>query len=714
MEDPTRDVPVPGPAERAPSDGATPGRWAAAREQVGRAWRRAAPRLRAARTWQPRHGWWAAIGLVVAGAVASLVLGVTTASVQGALGPHVTRYDVTTDATVTIDFGPLGTLQIDSPLPLTLGVRATVQEIPASVTELGEARTLQALSEDLTAYVSFFSGPAAAVRDVAYGLVGDALLRAGVTFVLLVAGWWAVRLLLGADRRRELVAALAARARPVTAGALALVVGATVLTSSVAPGDRPAPAHLSSVVFDGTPLEGARVTGRLGGVIDTYGAYAVDAWRENERFYRSADDALVVAWQAWEEGEERAAQEAAQRAAAARLAAARAERERAAQERAAQTDAASTEGTDGDAGDADDADAGTPHGADDADDGGATTGATPTGTPTGTPGVTPTASPTVTPAPSPTPEVDPIVLVVVSDLHCNVGMAPLIGTLARLAKADVVLDAGDTTMNGTSVEQYCVTSFARAVPAGVALVTSPGNHDSRETSANYARAGATVLDGGVVEVAGVRILGDHDPNETRVGGGGTAAAADETPSEAGRRLADVACDDGAVDLLLVHTPTVGDAALDDGCVPAQVSGHYHRRVGPEQVGLGIRYVSSSTAGATLNQPTVGPLRGVAELTVLRFDPASRRVVSYQVVQVAPDTTVTVGRPQAWPLVVEPQDDADEAGTGDDEGAGDGAGSGDGADAPQGTGDDGAVTRREDGTGDGVPPAGGAGADGQGG
>ena len=144
---------------------------------------------------------------------------------------------------------------------------------------------------------------------------------------------------------------------------------------------------------------------------------------------------------------------------------------------------------------------------------------------------------------------------------------------------------------------------------------------------------------------------------------GTASAADETPAQAGRRLADVACDDGEVDLLLIHSPSVGDAALDDGCVPAQVSGHYHRRIGPEQVGLGVRYVSSSTAGATLNQPTVGPLRGVAELTVLRFDPESRQFLDYQVVRVAPDASVSVGRPQPWPAIVEQQDAEDVVGFG---------------------------------------------------
>jgi hypothetical protein len=134
-------------------------------------------------------------------------------------------------------------------------------------------------------------------------------------------------------------------------------------------------------------------------------------------------------------------------------------------------------------------------------------------------------------------------------------MAPLIRTVVEGSGADLVLDAGDTTINGTSVEQYCVTTFARAVPDGVELVTSPGNHDSAETSRNYARAGATVLDGSVVEVDGLRILGDRDPNETRVGAGGTAQAGKRAPPTRRSAFADVACDDEeGVDLLLIHTP----------------------------------------------------------------------------------------------------------------------------------------------------------------
>ena len=663
MGGPTNDVPA-------------PGRLLRARRHVVRV-------LRAVRRWRPRHGWWSAIGLVVAGVLVSVVFGVTTASVQASLGPHVTRYDVTTDATVTIDFGPLGTLQLDSPLPATLGLRATVQEIPASVTELGEARTLQALGEDLNAYVAFFSGPAAAVQDVANALVRDALLRSGAAFVVLVVVFWLGRALLGGPRRRELTEQLAAHARPLAAGGLAVVVGTTVLTSSVGPHERQEPAQLASAVFDGTPLEGARVTGRLGGVIDTYGAYAVDAWRQNEEFYRAADDALVLAWEDWEAQEalllaEQAAQEAAQRAAG---------------DDGTGTggDGAEGAGSDGDAGaspagvggGAGDGQDGIPDGADAGGD--ALTGAAGEDV---TATARPSASlPSRTPSAEPEPEVEPVVLVVVSDLHCNVGMAPLIGTLARLSGAAAVLDAGDTTMNGTSVEQYCVTSFARAVPPGVALVTSPGNHDSRETTANYARAGATVLDGSVIDVAGVRILGDSDPNETRVGAGGTASAADETVAEAGERLAETACEDGAVDLLLVHTPAVGDEALEAGCVPAQVSGHLHRRSGPEQVGSGVRYISGSTAGATLNQPTVGPLRGVAEMTVLRFDPESRRLLDLQVVRVAPDATVTVGSPQPWPLPA--LGDADDATDQDGGAPGDGTVGRDPQEGPGATPDGGA-------------------------
>ena len=519
--------------------------------------------------------WWPRALLLLGALLLALVFGITTASVESSLGPHEARYDVTTDDTVTVDLGPLGTLQIDSPLPLTLGVRVTVQEIPASVTELDQSRTLQALSGDLQSYLQFFSGPQATVQDVARALVTQALWRTALAFVVLVAAWWLVRLLLGATRREELRVRLRPHLRSAVVAGVVVALVATVSTSSLGRRDHPSASSAASAVFDGTPLEGARVTGRLGGVIDTYGGQVVAELKKNEKFYTEANASLKVAWDERQESLD----------------------------------------------------------------------AWPVPEPSDA-----SASPTAT-----TDAADLVTVVLVSDLHCNVGMAPLIRTLVLRSKADLVLDAGDTTLNGTSVEQYCVTTFARAIPSGVELVTSPGNHDSRETTGNYAKAGATVLDGSVVEVDGLRILGDRDPNETRVGAGGTALAGQESASEEGERLAHVACDDeDGVDLLLIHTPAVGQPALASGCVPAQISGHLHKRYGPERVELGIRYVSSSTAGATLGQPTVGPLNGVAEMTVLRWDPAERRFVDYQLVQVRPDTTASVSPRLTWPATpIEP-------------------------------------------------------------
>ncbi|WNB84621.1 metallophosphoesterase [Cellulomonas sp. ATA003] len=394
-------------------------------------------------------------------------------------------------------------------------------------------------------------------------------------------------------------------------------------------------------MFAGTPLDGARITGRLAGVIDTYGSMVVDAYRENEEFYDRANAAVAAAWD--------------QRAL---TLAVREQDEDAADDDAAGDDAAGDDAAD---------DAGVPavaatdeptddEPADDAPADGEPTDGEPTGdqpadalVPTPTPAPTPTSTPSPTPTvgPEPVEPVDPVVMVLVSDLHCNVGMARIIRTVAERSDADIVLNAGDTTVNGTSVEQYCVTSFSQAVPPGVARVVADGNHDSLETEDQERAAGWTVLDGEVVTVEGLRILGDRDPNRTQIGGG-TTPVSEETPAEAGARLAGTACEGDDVDLLLIHTPRVGDAAMRTGCVAVQLSGHQHRRTGPLQVGQGIRYVSSTTAGATSGGATVGPLNGVADITVLRWDPDRGRMVDLQVVQVMPDGSATVGPREPFP------------------------------------------------------------------
>lgn len=508
-----------------------------------------------------RLGRWLLVALAVL--LPSVAWGVTTASTQGSLGPHMARYDVTLDGSITVDLGPLGTVVIDSPLPLGLGARVVVQEIPAEVTAIDAATSLESLGRAVEGYVAFFNGPEATVELAVRGLVTDALQRSALAAVLLTLVLIGLRLALGRERRGELAEAW----RPHSAGVLgaatvAVLVGATVAGSGLL-ATPPGEERTASAVFDGTPLEGARITGRLAGVVDTYGGQAVDAWRDNEQFYAAADDAVRSAW--------RVRQEDDQRLVSTRLA--------------------------------------------DPD----------------------------------TDNEQPVTAVVVSDLHCNIGMADIIGTVVDLSDASIVLNAGDTTVNGTAVESYCVETFADAIPEGVTTVVANGNHDGPDTTRQELDAGWAVLDGEVVEVDGIRILGDGDPRATRIGSG-TNLVGDETVAGLRERMAEAACaDDEGIDLLLIHDPVVGDETLRRGCAPAQVSGHYHQRVGPVRFGEGTRYTSTSTAGANLGQATVGPLSGVAELTVLSFDPQTHRVVDYRLVRVLPDASATVTVALQWPV-----------------------------------------------------------------
>lgn len=581
---------------------------------------------------------WLRRGLVVlAVVVASLVTGVVTARADLALGPHEALYEVTTDGLVTVDLGPLGTVELASPVPLGLGVRATVKEVPTDLEALGDRTTLDALEGDLEAYLQFFSGPAATVADVAEALVHDALVRAGLVAVGAASVLAGLGLLLGRPRRTEVLSRLAPHTVTI-AGALVLaLVAGTVANARTAPArheGRPA-----SAVFAGTALEGARITGRLSGVLETYGARLVEMYDDNAAYYDGVVERLDAAWLARAELDARDAALALAPASGA----------------GDEVGPGDEAGPDGDPG-ADDV---TGTDGDTVADGDTGTGdeARPAGTRDAEGATGADDAPDVD-ATDEAVEPDVVTFLQVSDLHCNIGMAPVIRRVAELAGASAILDTGDTTMNGTAVERVCVTTFVGAAPEGVAYVLTTGNHDSADTAEQARAAGATVLDGGVVDVAGLRILGDRDVAETRLGEG-TAQAGDEDADSQGRRLAEAACEHEP-DLLMVHTPRAGTAALASGCVPLQISGHLHRRIGPVRVGDGLRYVSGTTAGAAEGQLTIGPLRGTAQMTVWRFDRATGRMLDLRVVSASPAGEVEVGAAVRVPQLAIAPADVDDA------------------------------------------------------
>ncbi|MCK6209494.1 metallophosphoesterase [Georgenia sp. EYE_87] len=581
----------------------------------------------------------------------AVAVGVTTASTHSSLGPHKADYHVTLDRQISLQMGPLGAVIIDSPLPWPLGAEVVVREIPTDLQTAGSP--LPGLLADLEAYGQLFGQPEAAVADAVRGLVTDALGRTAVAWSLLLVLLAAGRLASHGRLRDELRGALA---RP----GVAVLTGAVVLGGTAAlvvPQTRQAtPAGYSPAVLAGTPLEGARITGRLADVVAVYGQTVRSAFEENEAFYALASENLVAAHEA--EGA--------------------APRGRSRQSPAGEGTTADASPSDGSTADGTTSDGTTSDGV--------ITEAPPSDGTT-TDGTTTEAEPSAPATTEEEPEPDPVTLLMVSDLHCNVGMASVIATAIEQTGAQVLLDAGDTVMSGTSVESYCVNAFARAVPDGVPVVVATGNHDSVITAEQERQAGWTVLGGDVVEVAGVRILGDTDPTLTAVGSG-TRQERDETLPEMEQRLAQVACaaaeSGDPVDILLVHNPRAGTATLDAGCAPLQLSGHWHRTVGPEVAGAGTRYISTSSGGGAGGGATVGPLTGEAELTVLRVDRATGEPMDYRRIQVGTDASVRLG---SWYEFPRPPSDGG-AGT-ENGGVPDGGDPGNGA-VPGGAAPDGAV------------------------
>ncbi|UFU04970.1 metallophosphoesterase [Ruania halotolerans] len=581
------------------------------------------------------RGWWhrlrpmtrrgvrAGVAFVVMGLIAG-VLGVLTASYTGSLGPHSADYSIQLNGEVRVDMGPLGALIVDSPMPLHLGADVLVKEIPVELST-PEADPVAGLTGDLSSYTQFLANPQAAIDDAAQGLITDALGR----WVLL---WTAMLVLVALGRlaahgvlRDALRSAWARTGVPALSIALVVVAVAVPLIEVTRPSGG---AGRTSAILAGTPLEEARITGRLATLVDHYGGFVVDAIDDNTAFYEAARTNLISAFEADPEptgptappdvadgdveGQDDAGVEGGDAAGV------------------EGSDAAGVEGSDaaGVEGDA-------------AQEAAGGTGDLPGDAPADNEG---DDAPTDAPTDEPLTEDAVTTSLLVSDLHCNVGMADVIGAAVTSSGADLVLNAGDTVMGGTSVESYCVNAFAAGIPDGTPVVVADGNHDSRTTTEQERTNGWIVVEGEPVEVAGLRILGDTDPTLTSLGAP-THPQRDETINSMGNRLAHRACelaDDGqGVDLLMVHSPYAARQVLEAGCAPISLAGHLHREIGPRQLGWGIQWVLPSAAGAGHGTPTIGPLNNPAVMTVLRWDTETGLPLEYRHITVGTDTSVVL-------------------------------------------------------------------------
>jgi predicted phosphodiesterase len=222
-------------------------------------------------------------------------------------------------------------------------------------------------------------------------------------------------------------------------------------------------------------------------------------------------------------------------------------------------------------------------------------------------------------------------------------MDPIARAIGDAGGATVLITAGDDTSSGGSWEEFSVSSLADAFE-GYDVVAVAGNHDTGATVVEaYRDSGFTVLEGEPAEVAGIRFLGDHDPRSS----GLTAvySAGDETVREQGERLAAVACEDGDVSTLVVHSPSSGAATAAAGCVDLVVSGHLHRQVGPETQTAGngretTVYTNGTTGGAAFAFALGSKLRRDAQVTLLTY--RDGRPIGLQPVTITPGGQVLPG------------------------------------------------------------------------
>ncbi|HEX2196748.1 MAG TPA: metallophosphoesterase family protein, partial [Actinomycetota bacterium] len=188
------------------------------------------------------------------------------------------------------------------------------------------------------------------------------------------------------------------------------------------------------------------------------------------------------------------------------------------------------------------------------------------------------------------PGTDSVAILHVSDVHSNPLGVQLARQLAAQFEVDAVIDTGDLTNFGLTVEAR-IGRLIERIEVPYYLV--PGNHDSAANEAALDRVpNLTVLDGAVAEVEGVRILGWGDPTDTNWNNIPPEEAAEIRVEEGEATAAEV--ERLEPDVLAVHDKRLAEASYGD--VPLVIAGHYHRRLVEEEEGT--RVLSVGSTGAT--------------------------------------------------------------------------------------------------------------------
>lgn len=209
----------------------------------------------------------------------------------------------------------------------------------------------------------------------------------------------------------------------------------------------------------------------------------------------------------------------------------------------------------------------------------------------------------------------------VSDIHLNPLALEVVRQLAISFDVDAVVDTGDLTSFGYSVEAR-IGGLIEEIPVPYYFV--PGNHDSfanRESLAQVPNVRVLMGDA-VAEIGPLRVLGVPDPTFTATNETSADEAAAVKREDAPRVRSLV--DDLEPDLLAVHDPVLAEASV--GHVPVIVAGHRHKRGWVEEKGTLLLTVGT-TGASGLGAFTVETGKPY-EAQVLRFSGTRLVAVDY--------------------------------------------------------------------------------------
>lgn len=251
---------------------------------------------------------------------------------------------------------------------------------------------------------------------------------------------------------------------------------------------------------------------------------------------------------------------------------------------------------------------------------------------------------------------DTELLLFFTDLHCNTGMAKVIGEAVKLYKPTWVANAGDATMSGTPLEEFCIDQLTKAI-GDTPHIVGLGNHDDEDiTGVQLKERGAKVLDGKTQRIEGLTVLGDGDPKRSVIGQP-TRPAKQESYQEMSRRLANEACaQPDNVDLLLVHTPETAADAIKRGCARLVLTGHMHNEtlaLTPlTDESLGLHLTGGTAGGLDSGRPPIGAVQKTAPFYVIELGKHSHRPLRFDRISVESTSDVRITREVLFPKEID--------------------------------------------------------------